>query len=63
MDYKIIITTKKGKIEAMSELEHEVRKYIEEGWKPQGGITVITAPGEISYDTIFYSFFQAMIKD
>ena len=63
MDYKIIIAIKKGEIEAMSELEHEVRKYIEEGWKPQGGISVIAAPGEIAYDTMFYSFFQAMIKE
>lgn len=37
-------------------LENEVNRYIENGWKPQGGVGITVMNG-------MYVFYQAMVKE
>lgn len=43
-----------------SELSFKVEEKVEEGWKPQGGVSVNTEVGLYKEVTVFW---QAMVKD
>ena len=55
----------------MDKLEAEVNKLLSEGWRPQGGISMMVAPnfeqryGRISVilQTSSFRFAQALVKD
>lgn len=60
MDYKILTGESFKSTEyAIRELEREVKSYMKEGWKPQGGVS-ITKFGSSSY---IFTVAQAMIKE
>lgn len=65
MKYQVVIEN------SMDKLEAEVNKLLSEGWRPQGGISMMVAPnfeqryGRISVilQTSSFSFAQALVKD
>lgn len=60
MNYKILVKRKDSLCEATIELEKEVRIIMQEGWKPQGGVSIAT--DRMGYST-YYTACQAMIKE
>jgi hypothetical protein len=65
MKYQVVIEN------SMDKLEAEVNKLLSEGWRPQGGISMMVAPnfeqryGRISVilQTSSFRFAQALVKD
>ena len=65
MKYQVVIENSRDKLEA------EVNKLLSEGWRPQGGISMMVAPnfeqryGRISVilQTSSFRFAQALVKD
>ena len=65
MKYQVVIEN------SMDKLEAEVNKLLSEGWRPQGGISMVVAPnfeqryGRISVilQTSTFRFAQALVKD
>ena len=65
MKYQVVIEN------SMDKLEAEVKKLLSEGWRPQGGISMMVAPnfeqryGRISVilQTSSFRFAQALVKD
>jgi hypothetical protein len=47
---------------SLSGLERTVENYIEEGWKPKGGIGVVPLPNDQVTQNQTHSFMQAMIR-
>ncbi|MDV3537954.1 hypothetical protein CMU94_02305 [Elizabethkingia anophelis] len=46
MEYKVISNSN------LNELEKEINDYLTKGWKPQGGVCLVS-----------FSFYQAIVKD
>ena len=61
MEYKILSVMGASDEEAVQRLESRVISYMEEGWKPQGGIAFEIRPFSYSKDE-FYAL-QAIIKE
>ena len=61
MEYKILSVMGASEEEAVQRLERRVKSYIEEGWKPQGGVAFDIRPFSYAKDE-FYAL-QAMIKE
>ena len=65
VQYQVVIEN------SMDKLEAEVNKLLSEGWRPQGGISMMVAPnfeqryGRISVilQTSSFRFAQALVKD
>lgn len=65
MKYQVVIEN------SMDKLKAEVNKLLSEGWRPQGGISMMVAPnfeqryGRISVilQTSSFRFAQALVKD
>ncbi len=65
MKYQVVIEN------SMDKLEAEVNKLLSEGWRPQGGISMMVEPnfeqryGRISVilQTSSFRFAQALVKD
>ena len=60
MDYKIICAQVRYQSNATEELTEKVKKCIEKGWKPQGGVSIATTS---IANTTYYIVCQAMIKE
>ena len=58
MDYTVVFNTgwQSNTSSVLKELAHEVRRLSREGWKPQGGISVVFTSTNINV-------YQAMIKE
>ena len=57
MDYKVIVASEKHEIEAVNKIEQQVKKYVDNGWKPLGGVSISRT------DTLRTVIAQAMIKE
>lgn len=60
MDYKVIVVSDSSKSLAVNELERQVGKYIYDGWKPLGGVSVSRSDDGYFQKTVLA---QAMIKE
>lgn len=61
MQYKVVDAYSYTTLaDAISNLEYEVKKLLEDGWKPQGGVTITVYQG---YSTDRCCVAQAMVKD
>ena len=56
MEYKVIYFERNSENEAIERLNEEITKLLSNGWKLQGGVSVI----QDSRD--FYHVYQAMVK-
>lgn len=54
MEYMVLEAGKKEELTAL------VQTYINQGWKPQGGVSVGLSEG---YDYAYYAMAQAMVKE
>lgn len=59
MEYKVVY----GHWNGLKGFESEVNRLIKEGWKPQGGIAVVSYKELYERNDIKDHFFQAMIKE
>ena len=59
MEYKVVY----GQVNGLKGVENEVNRLIKEGWKPQGGIAVVSYKELYERNVIKDHFFQAMIKE
>lgn len=65
MKYQVVIK------DSMDKLEVEVNKLLSEGWRPQGGISMMVAPNfeqryeriSVILQTSAFHFAQALVKD
>ena len=57
MQYTILAGQGKDINESLENLEHEVRRCCNSGWRPQGGVSVTVTKYE------WYSACQAMVKE
>ncbi len=57
MDYKVIVASEKHEIDAVNKIEQQVKKYVDSGWKPLGGVSISRT------DTLRTVIAQAMIKE
>ena len=57
MDYKVIVASEKHEIDAVNKIELQVKKYVDSGWKPLGGVSISRT------DTLRTVIAQAMIKE
>ena len=56
MEYKILHTMK------IDWLEQDVRRYIKDGWKPQGGVAISMMESDNDNET-YNLYTQAMVKE
>ncbi|WP_455936829.1 hypothetical protein [Gemella morbillorum] len=65
MKYQVVIKN------SIDELEVEVNELLSEGWRPQGGISMMVAPSfvkrperiTVMLETSSFRFAQALVKD
>ena len=65
MKYQVVIKN------SMDKLEAEVNKLLSEGWRPQGGISMMVVPNfqqhperiSVIWETSAFRFAQALVKD
>lgn len=64
MQYEVVYSRSLDMAEALKELEKKVRKRCENGWRPQGGISVATTPWVPTRDGkgVYKLVCQAMVK-
>ena len=62
MVYKVVNASSIDFYEIIPRLEHKVNELCEEGWKPQGGIEIISYISTYAKETT-YNASQAMVKE
>lgn len=60
MNYKILEAQDTQRSDAITELQAEVYRLMQAGWKPQGGVSIATESHGYS---VYYTVCQAMIKE
>lgn len=69
MQYKVVCVEEIStySLHVICSLNSEVRKFLNEGWKPQGGVSISKTPAEISSNNVvmkwYYCVSQALIKE
>ena len=60
MEYKVIVVSNPYEINAVKQFEREVKEYIRDGWKLQGGVSVTRTDYDNNQQTVLA---QALIKE
>lgn len=58
--YRIVFEQKQNPLGAIKKLEGSIQVLLNDGWEPQGGVSVTT---EVWYNTKWYIACQAMTKN
>lgn len=63
MDYEILVSESWSYNQASNDLVAQVKNWIEEGWEPQGGVTLYVHMGTECSGAVqaYYTFSQAVV--